>query len=540
MSKEDYRSFIDAEWRLKQANLARNGHVLAYRSQRNAAMGIFDKFLEGCLIVTFIASPQWGKTGAALYLIYLMTTHMDVNIMIHPKNVYIITGMSDKDWVAQTKKRMLSSFKKRVFHRNKLHEIVQKIINKRDILIIVDECHYGGEKGQTIHVQLQNMGIMDINYMREKNIKILFISATPGAHLFDANAWGTENHAKIVEVNNDGYTNFDHLIEEDRIFKTINFGNRDEIDIFLNHTDIWDTPKYHIIRVYDKKSVILKEAILERGFDYEEHNSADRINDIDEVLNTEPRNHKFILIKNFWRAAKTLNDIHIGICYDSSKDYTAVVQGLGGRLLGYNRRRGPTAPRLFTDVSVIREYQKFLINNATYTEYKSVKLQVRDGILTKKIDTNIHPDGVIGLTVDLDALHVNIVPPKIRKEKVLVESVPVNGLLVTEYKSYSEEQFLKQFGLKSLPETAVKLTNALKARFKIRSSFKESSIQSLSNFNTYGKKTWFDGEYNIIKHPDWIDRIVVIKRNIDALKNLQDGDEYYAHDFEKNLYKWVR
>ena len=63
-----------------------------------------------------------------------------------------------------------------------------------------------------------------------------------------------------------------------------------------------------------------------------------QMDDINDLLEKEPVVHTFVLLKNMFYAAKTMNDKHVGVAYDrlSIKDETNL-QGLLGRLCGYEK-----------------------------------------------------------------------------------------------------------------------------------------------------------------------------------------------------------
>ena len=112
-----------------------------YKEQREKAEEIYDLLCnQHKLLITFVSSPQWGKTGVAIHLMYMMTTKEDPKYI--PQNIYIISGMSDTEWKSQTKERVLPIFKNQVFHRNDLKKMCGGLKDKQNVLLIVDECHF--------------------------------------------------------------------------------------------------------------------------------------------------------------------------------------------------------------------------------------------------------------------------------------------------------------------------------------------------------------------------------------------------------------
>jgi hypothetical protein len=533
MDKCYAREIVKADWNGQLNILKKKGEELVHDSQKEKAIEIYKAFLNGVSLVTLIASPQWGKTGVSLYLMYMMTTHTDDDTMTHPDNVFIITGMSDKDWRSQTKERMPNCFKNRVYHRNDLHKIIADVCNKRDILIIIDECHFGSETTQTLHNCLKTAGIWDINYMTENNVKILCISATPGNVLLDAQRWGYEHHHMVVAKDNGtSYTSFKTLLDQERILSTRDITKQNNITFIMDIINTkWKTPMYHIIRIHSKTEVF-KAEIVKRGYTFSDHTSHDRILNVEELLSTEPKCHHFIFIKGFWRAAKTLNDKYIGICYESSKDYSSIAQGLGGRLLGYNRRTGSKAPILFCDVNAVKEYVNFLEKEANYLmckKYKSNALTITKGQVTKKKDSVVHPNEIDNL---LPVDEPNRLPTGVVRVKS--HKTPTDAILTTKLEVLSISEFCKIYKVLSMPTDAKRLSAQLAQNgFNSNVSFKKQPASSVSNMVNYFKhKDWAHAKYHVIKLEGDND-VIVITRDTQRLNSLQPGDVFIAHNYKQ-------
>ena len=516
-NKQLARDLVHAEWNIRENAALEKGEVLVHDDQKAFATKIFDAFVAGVCVVSLIASCQMGKTGTALYLMKLMTMNPDDNFVIHPDNVFFITGMSDVEWKKQTKKRMLRCFAN-VYHRNDLRRMLPKIRGKKNCLIVLDECHMANERGMTLHHVLKESGVWDVNYMRENNIKILCVSATPAHVLIDAQGWGEANHKTIVMKNTDGsYTGFQHLIDEDRI-RGANLRNEDDVREMLETIERrWPrTPKYHIIRASEKTLVesVLKELIAEYGYAWTAHDSKKRIADADKMLARPPARHTFVLIKAFYRAAKTLNDANIGICLEDAKDESAHVQGLPGRLLGYGRRRGPQGPLLYCDIDVILEYVAWLENGADYAgceRYDSRTLKIKDGRVKHKAESTLLAEEV-NLVVEGEAEKK---PEMVAPKRVgTVRRVPDDAVLATTYDEMTETAFKDYFDLAKIPKTAVALGNQLRKNgFQVNVSCKEKSARDASTLHNYFTE-WIDknSEYHVIKlaKNDWYS---VIRKN---------------------------
>jgi len=382
----------------KMANeAAKRGAVLVHSSQDAAAADVVRAFAAGATAVTLVAPPQWGKTGVILGAIIKLTTLADDDAMIHPDNVYILTGMSDTDWRTQTKGRMLPSMREHVLHRNQLKTLPAAFQERRDMLLVIDECHFASDDSQSLCGYLKEAGIWDLVAMRARNVRVLCVSATPGSMLLDALTWG-DHHATVVAdiASTPSYTSFETLLQEDRVYSFELNETNDVARLCARIVSRWpDAPRWHIIRSSKKEleRCGFVSYATRHGFDVTHHNSALRIADVDEALKDAPAKHHFILIRGFWRAAATLDDRYIGVCYDKSKDYSTTAQGLGGRLCGHGRQSGPMAPMLLTNATAVREYVGWLAAGCDYfacKQYRSSSLTVVRGVLRKQKTTTMH------------------------------------------------------------------------------------------------------------------------------------------------------
>jgi hypothetical protein len=545
-SKQLARIEVQSQWNRREYELELKGIQIAYQSQKIMANDVHAAYLQGVSLVNLIAPPQWGKTGIVASTAYLMTTHSDDTLMTMPENVYIVTGMSDKEWERQTKERMIPAFRNNVYHRGKFRNgVAERLASVRDAFVIIDECHYGSEKDQTIHTRLKNVGFLDINHLQEHNVKILCISATPGSVLIDAQRWGSQHQRTIVcDMNEPGYVGFKSLIAEKRLRNFTNKKGEFAKMIELVGTR-WSEPRWHIIRATPSKEKIILTEIRNAGYISKFHNSNTPISDIDMLLSKPPKAHTFIIIKAFYKAAKTFDDTYIGVCLDSSKDCTMAAQGLAGRMCGHGKKTGSLAPLVFCHLASIESYISWYDNGCDYYQsetYKSANLTVRNGEIKKKKETVVNPSEVDNL-VPLDdggsayvhktvAAVVKALPKKIG---IVAQADGVQvATTITVYKS--SEELASQFNLKVIPNSAKKLTVVLKqAHVKANVSFEPNSIKSVANLrNYYTNKSWAANEYHIIREDDK-QSYFVIKRNKEILDTMKTGDRVIAHNHNQEL-----
>lgn len=393
---------------------------LTYINQKEAAMNIIGAFFsEGKVIVTLIAKPMVGKTGTFLETAYQACIHPDDNCIINPSNVFIITGMSDRDWREQTTKDMLYAFRGRVYHRGQLVEketcdgFWTAIQNARDALIIIDECHIAAQKEQKLSKMLKELKIFDVENLRKKNIKLLIVSATPAASAKDAEAWGTVNHSTVILKEDPRvYVGFRQMIDEGRLHPSYDLTKEAEMDKLIQFVATkFPQPCWNVIRLPAKcrtNSTMIDKFTLKcdaKGWRVSAHNATDRMGEIDHHMKKRPPQHTFLIIKEFWRASKRLIDTYVGIVHEpttKNTDDNVMAQGLIARLGGNNKRRGPTAPHAFGDVESIKRYLSwFDTHGCDFNRvklYKSRSLTVKDGQVTSSKESFAHVSNLTNLT----------------------------------------------------------------------------------------------------------------------------------------------
>lgn len=397
-----------------------SGKELVYPNQAEAASMIIDEFFnKQKVLVTLVAPPQVGKTGAFLQVAFLACTHPDDRSIIDPRDIFIITGMSDRDWQKQTQDDMLEAFKRRVYHRGRLNTKDREdgfntnLSVAENALIIIDECHIGAEKDHMVSDCLRTLKLLDINVLRKRRIKILEVSATPGATLYDSIEWGPKNHSVVILKPSSEYVGFKNFIQEKRIHPSLDLtemAGLNALATFIKET--YPRPRWHIIRMPAKSRSNADfqknmKAICEReGWTNTQHSALDRVGDIDHHLETEPRQHAFLIIKEFWRAGKRLDDRFIGIVHEprtKTKDTNVTAQGLAGRLCGNDKKSGAGAAHMFCDVDRISEYNYWFDSNGDWEtivrnerSYYSRCLTIINGTVSKHKETIVHTSNVTG------------------------------------------------------------------------------------------------------------------------------------------------
>lgn len=416
LSKQELqRNYLRACYRAKENEVKyKKGEEceLVYENQKVAAVEICQELFEkGKTVVTLIADPQVGKGGTFLETAFLACTHPSNRHIVDPNNVFIITGMSDTDWQHQTKNDMLEPFRKRVYHRGRLNTqdrqdgFYTNLANAKDALLIFDECHIANGKEHQISGMLRDLGLLELSVLKERNIKILDVSATPGATLNDTLAWGEQNHSVIILKSSEAYTGFRHFIREKRLHESYDLTDEKELEkLFRFIKAAFPDPRWHVIRLPSKsrKNSELESKILcicaREGWTAMNHSAVDRIDDLDYHMSTRPRTHTILLIKEFWRAGKRLNDTYFGIAHDApTGDVNVAAQGLAGRLCGNDKKRGEGAPHVFTNVELINQYIAWIDAKGDFSKvkkYTSAQLSVKNGRVKKSRETFAHENNI--------------------------------------------------------------------------------------------------------------------------------------------------
>ena len=125
-----------------------SGKSKIFEKQISTASEIINNFKDTNIINQLVVGKtQSGKTGLMLASVQ---AYINNNIIPH-ENIYLITGLSSRDWKAQTKDRLPKYINSNVYHRSDINkEFINDIKNKQHVLIILDEVHIGCIFNQTI------------------------------------------------------------------------------------------------------------------------------------------------------------------------------------------------------------------------------------------------------------------------------------------------------------------------------------------------------------------------------------------------------
>ena len=360
------------------------GKELYYDNQAVTASKVVTAIRKVGIVFQMVIAPcQAGKTGCMLAVIEkLLQSDSNVN----PDNIFVITGLSDTEWVTQTKKR-LPFIGNNVIHRGQLRKSMGILKNIKNALIIIDECQIASKEDMSIDKKvLEKTGLKDVAYLKENNLNIVEFSATPNSTLDDIELWNTCSEIHIMEPGQ-GYKGHSVLIENHRLHQAedLFIMNDPEAGLSYDYEDArnkaikpaidaikdvknkidmsYTHPRFHIIRtpIGSKADTVIGRFKTICGDEYAYKKCYAGEEQLMDELAKIPEKHTFLFIKEKARCAVTFvrKDL-IGILYErlpKSPKSDVIVQGLAGRACGYDVDDGII---VFTDVDSIKCYVKML------------------------------------------------------------------------------------------------------------------------------------------------------------------------------------
>jgi hypothetical protein len=370
-----------------------------YPNQTAVADKVLEQFkLRSKVIQLIISQTQTGKTGCMIEIINKYINNNKIPI----ENIYIISGLSSKDWKKQVKDRTPDSLESNIYHLNDLQKFKEAIRGKKNILLCIDEVQCACLKEQTISKVMVALE-WTIDKMFEDDIKIAQFSATPDGMIFGlfkkqwkeewysvhimkegANYYGSKQmrlRGKIKQnkdlsgrdKNGDWkiYTNTDGQIE------TYEKQTEDNILDMTNDVLSFSNPTYSIIRTSGTNIQYIKENItntIDKYYknteflnlfdnDIKEYTMDGDIEIINDILKIRPAKHTIILIKEKLKCSHTIIKTYIGVVYERySKKFndSFIIQGLLGRITGND---GVNDIICYTNLPSIERYHKLFDSN---------------------------------------------------------------------------------------------------------------------------------------------------------------------------------
>ncbi len=359
-----------------------------FYNQRQDGQQIVDLFYKNPVMraVSIIKRTKVGMDGLMIELAKTITTHEDRVFRLDYKNVLFLTGMSNVAWERDMKDKIPHCFSKNVYHRGKLKsKKINKILpNFKNGLIIIDEIDTGDDINHVLAKTLNNYGLLDIENMKTKNIRFVFVSATMKQQISELMKWPKNTHAVYKMTIPETYVSHRDLLDHNIIQEFYDI-NTEEIANKWIKEDIIDRYgedyRIHIIRINDKNMINIINAAKTNGIEIRLHTSKERIEDeeMDNMFKNVDK-HIIIMVKGFYRRANLIPNcwkIKIGAVHElctNKVDINVQIQGLSGRMTGYWKdvitnpeyKIGPYR----TSVAAIQEYEEWFKDPCNYNSKK--------------------------------------------------------------------------------------------------------------------------------------------------------------------------
>lgn len=307
---------------------------------------------KGIHIALLNAMPQAGKTAVCVEFCKRLE-----EMGIPSAGMIVMTGMSDNEWREQTRARFPESMRDNILHRSNVEQAKWSSVR----VIIWDEAHFGSGAEHLLNDILSRNGLYDVQQLQSREVFVLLVSATP-AHMLQSlrDTLPKTEHIVVNMRPAEGYKSA-HVMQEDGQLCEYNDGEFDLVAEIEN----FSRPKYHLVRLlhncnFTRNLADQVEALrMEDAYIVDAYDSKHDF--VPEDLENTPEKHTIVVVKNYFRAAKTLRVealANIGFVVDPSNDTNVQAQNMVGRLCGYGR---PVyvkheCPTVYCNVDRVLEY----------------------------------------------------------------------------------------------------------------------------------------------------------------------------------------
>jgi hypothetical protein len=369
----DYDSAEAKNNELHLSGDVRYGSEYIYENQKKDASDIINKFYTTDVrVISVIKRTKLGMDGLMIEVAKRIATHDDDTFSINRKNVFFVTAMSNVSWESDFKEKVPNCFKDNIYHHGKLLQLKSKLKNIKNALIINDEIDTGDKENQRLHILLKESGILDIHYMKENNIRMIFVSATMVNEHHSLCQWGDKHYTHRMSVPK-SYIGHKDFLERRIIKEYYPITNVEMAEKWIKE-DIIDNYKddlrIHIIRTDDDNKNFIKKACEKHNILFRNHNSVERIEteELNQLFSSPLKSHVVLAIKGLFRRANLIPNewkLKIGATherYTNSCEVGVQVQGLPGRMSGYWRdiiEKGYKTGPYRTSVEGIYQYENW-------------------------------------------------------------------------------------------------------------------------------------------------------------------------------------
>ena len=323
--------------------------------QLAAAKNIATAYENGVHYALLKAECQAGKTGCFHEVARSMLKSGKI------QRAYILCGSSETELRQQAnedKDKHNHGAPIEVLFRQDFKSNTMDITNA---LIVVDESHMDAGVGMQMDQFLGKHGLsMDGNpkELMEKNAFLLSVSATPYAEICAMQHKETPfpKHVENLE-SGEGYFGLSHYKYGGLMQPTFDVAKKmQQFEALFTAS-----PKYALIRLStgkfcDQQEAAIKSMCRKKGYKVV-YNTAEKTEITIDELQEAPSSHTVVIVRGRLRAGKVVCKKHIAFVWEGAKssDTAALVQGLPGRMCGYDF--GVEKPLIFVPASALKDYE---------------------------------------------------------------------------------------------------------------------------------------------------------------------------------------
>lgn len=356
---------------------------------------IIEFYRKGGSVAALICPMQFGKTAITQYV----ACNLVLSNTIHPDNFFLVTSLSDKSWLEQTRGRMLPPFAKHTYHnygtRNFALAEVLAAIPRGKVFLGIDEAHHGAQPTNAYPTFLAHLareicqedvqGRQVFEVLQKAGVTILLISATPDMLRDNVIDMGVPLRNTLFQVVDEKkYPGYIGVYTYTETWKNV-YQTRRLQDIITDQGETFvsrlvkviyrkNTPKYHLFRLNkeDTEEMVREEITRLLGTDGDEEDDIRRIEfrHLDSTSGCDmtmadfevaPTHHTIVFLRNMLRVAKTIPIQHIYLVVErpvKRPNDSTICQSLFGRMCGWRNPEDAQKLRIYTFVESLEKYKR--------------------------------------------------------------------------------------------------------------------------------------------------------------------------------------